>query len=67
MNFTHLRTLKLNGASVKELPSSIGKLKHLRHLDFLCNLQILILNKCRDLKCLAWNIRYMTNLHHIFF
>ncbi|KAL8511270.1 hypothetical protein ACS0TY_017905 [Phlomoides rotata] len=80
MNYTRLRTLKLNGAGVKELPSAIGKLKHLRHLDlsyssicalpraFYClwNLQILILNECEDLKCLPGNMRYMTNLRHIF-
>ncbi|KAL8551720.1 hypothetical protein ACS0TY_000696 [Phlomoides rotata] len=80
MNYTRLRTLKLNGARVKELPSAIGKLKHLRHLDlsyssirtlpraFCClwNLQILILNECEDLKCLPGNMRYMTNLRHIF-
>ncbi|KAL8506833.1 hypothetical protein ACS0TY_017648 [Phlomoides rotata] len=80
MNYTRLRTLKLNGASVKELPSAIGKLKHLRHLDLsyssirtlpctfwhLCNLQILNLSKCEDLKSLPRNIRYMINLRHIF-
>ncbi|KAL8509120.1 hypothetical protein ACS0TY_016348 [Phlomoides rotata] len=80
MNYTRLRTLKLNGARVKELPSAIGKLKHLRHIDLshssiralprtfccLCNLKILNLNKCKDLMSLPEKIRYMTNLRHIF-
>ncbi|KAL8509114.1 hypothetical protein ACS0TY_016342 [Phlomoides rotata] len=80
MNYTRLRTLKLNGARVKELPSAIGKLKHLRHLDLshssicalprtfccLCNLRILILNGCKDLMSLPEKIIYMTNLRHIF-
>ncbi|KAL8508148.1 hypothetical protein ACS0TY_018641 [Phlomoides rotata] len=79
LNYTYLRTLKLNGASVKELPSAIGKLKHLRHIDLsyspistlpstfwhLCNLQILNLSKCEDLKSLPRNIRYMTNLRRM--
>ncbi|KAL8509313.1 hypothetical protein ACS0TY_016497 [Phlomoides rotata] len=79
-NYNRMRTLKLNGAAIEELPSAIGKLKHLRHLDlsdssirtlprtFCClfNLQILILNKCKDLRSLPGNIRYMTNLRHIF-
>ncbi|KAL8504982.1 hypothetical protein ACS0TY_016254 [Phlomoides rotata] len=61
-NYNRMRTLKLNGAAIEELPSAIGKLKHLRHLDlsnssirtlprtFCClfNLQILILNKLGD-------------------
>ncbi|KAL8504763.1 hypothetical protein ACS0TY_016080 [Phlomoides rotata] len=33
MNYTRLRTLKLNGVRVKKLPSAIGKLKYLRQLD----------------------------------
>ncbi|KAL8504762.1 hypothetical protein ACS0TY_016086 [Phlomoides rotata] len=80
MNYTRLRTLKLNGARIKLLPSAIGKLKHLRHLDlshssirklphaFYClwNLKILILNECEDLRSLPEEIRYMTNLRHIF-
>ncbi|KAL8504779.1 hypothetical protein ACS0TY_016096 [Phlomoides rotata] len=80
MNYNRLRTLKLNGVKMVELPSALGKLKHLRHLDLsqssihilprtffhLCNLQILNLSKCKYLKSLPRNIRYMTNLRHIF-
>ncbi|KAF2319167.1 hypothetical protein GH714_013703 [Hevea brasiliensis] len=35
--FKSLRTLKLVVADIKELPTSIGELKHLRHLDASCN------------------------------
>ncbi|CAI9753116.1 unnamed protein product [Fraxinus pennsylvanica] len=32
-NFKHLHSLKLRRANIKELPTSIGELKHLRYLD----------------------------------
>ncbi|KAL8504857.1 hypothetical protein ACS0TY_016151 [Phlomoides rotata] len=80
VNYSRLRSLKLIGAKMEELPTAIGKLKHLRHLDltrssirtlprtFCClsNLEILILSYCRELKCLPRNIRHMTSLRHIF-
>ncbi|KAL8503753.1 hypothetical protein ACS0TY_022463 [Phlomoides rotata] len=81
MNYDRLRILKLYWAiEIEELPSEIGKLKHMRLLDlsrsgihtlprtFCClsNLQILILNHCYRLKSLPKNIKHMTNLRHIF-
>ncbi|KAL8504856.1 hypothetical protein ACS0TY_016151 [Phlomoides rotata] len=80
INYSRLRTLKIIGAKMEELPTAIGKLKHLRALDltrssirtlprtFCClsNLEILILNDCRKLKSLPRNIRHMINLRHIF-
>ncbi|KAL8499110.1 hypothetical protein ACS0TY_022180 [Phlomoides rotata] len=80
MNCNRLRIIKLNQIDVKELPSAIGKLKQLRCLKlsgssirtlphtFCClyNLQILILNHCRQLQSLPKNIRCMSNLRHIF-
>ncbi|KAH6776596.1 hypothetical protein C2S52_014157 [Perilla frutescens var. hirtella] len=79
-NYTRLRILKLNDESVENLPMAIGKLKHLRYLDLsrsnicslhpifstLWNLQILNLRYCHRLRSLPKDIRYMTNLRHIF-
>ncbi|KAL8474288.1 hypothetical protein ACS0TY_030933 [Phlomoides rotata] len=80
MSYSHLRTLKIIGAKMEELPTTIGKLKHLWHLDltrssirtlprtFCClsNLEILILSDCYELKSLPGNIRHMTSFRHIF-
>lgn len=76
-----MRTLKLDGASLKELPASIGKLKHLRYLDIswtairvlpesitkLYNLQTLRFMNCELLGKLPSQMRNMVNLRHIYF
>lgn len=80
-SFRSLRTLKLDGASLKELPASIGKLKHLRYLDIswtairvlpefitkLYNLQTLRFMNCELLGKLPSQMRNMVNLRHIYF
>ncbi|XP_059428669.1 putative disease resistance protein RGA4 [Corylus avellana] len=75
-----LRVLVLDGIIFNFLPSSIGKLKHLRFLDFslnrnlkklpnsitmLQNLQTLILSYCWKLEELPRDIKKLVNLRHL--
>ncbi|KAK4566311.1 hypothetical protein RGQ29_002528 [Quercus rubra] len=80
-NFECLRVLKLYGGSIKELPSSIGLLIHLRLLSIsstsiealpkaitkLYNLQTLRINFCDNLKELPKDLKILINLRHIYF
>ncbi|KAJ6298271.1 hypothetical protein OIU76_019421 [Salix suchowensis] len=70
---------RLRCKDLVELPNSIGKLKHLQHLDLsatsirklpncvigLCNLETLILRQCKDLTVLPTNMASLMNLHHL--
>ncbi|XP_050370969.1 putative disease resistance RPP13-like protein 1 [Argentina anserina] len=74
-----LRMLNLNGDGIVELPSSIGKLKHLRHFDLsfteikklpdeictLYNLQTLLLWCCKSLIELPTELGRLVNLRHL--
>jgi len=75
-----LRVLDLHGGDLHFLPSSIGKLKHLRYLDLswnfeleklpnsitrLQNLQTLRLSNCVSLKELPRGIKRLVNLRHL--
>ncbi|KAF5447788.1 hypothetical protein F2P56_033311 [Juglans regia] len=77
-----LRVLNLSlSPNFAELPDSIGKMKHLRHLDVsltaitklpdsickLCNLQTLKISKCRSLTVLPRDIHKLINLRHLDF
>ncbi|KAL4600407.1 hypothetical protein ACB092_11G197500 [Castanea dentata] len=79
-NFNYLRTLNLSELNLRVVPHSIGKLKHLRYLDFssnkgieflpnsttkLLNLQTLKLNECRSLKELPLGLKDLVNLRHL--
>jgi hypothetical protein len=79
-SFKCLRMLELYVRDFHFLPSSIGKLKHLRYLDLsgsyylkklpnsitrLQNLQTLILSLCEKLKELPKDIKKLVNLRHL--
>ncbi|KAM3686476.1 hypothetical protein ACJW31_10G005400 [Castanea mollissima] len=78
--FKFLRLLDLNNTSIRIVPHSIGKLKHLRYLDLsnnreikilpnsitrLQNLETLNLCYCRGLIELPKNISKLVNLRHL--
>ncbi|KAG7950905.1 hypothetical protein I3843_13G140600 [Carya illinoinensis] len=75
-----LRVLNLSSSlKLTELPDSIGKMKHLRHLDVsltpirklpdsickLCNLQTLRIALCNNLTVLPRDIHKLINLRHL--
>ncbi|XP_042955986.1 putative disease resistance protein At3g14460 [Carya illinoinensis] len=75
-----LRVLNLSSSlKLTELPDSIGKMKHLRHLDVsltpirklpdsickLCNLQTLRISLCNNLTVLPRDIHKLINLRHL--
>jgi len=79
-SFKCLRALSLDRSDIKEVPNSIGKLKHLRYLDLsqnwhikllpasitkLLNLQTLRLDYCDKLKELPEDIANLINLRHL--
>ncbi|XP_048330613.2 putative disease resistance protein RGA4 [Ziziphus jujuba] len=78
-NLKLLRTLNLQNLNMREVPKSIGKLKHLRYLDLsenwfealpnsitkLHNLQTLKLNSCKQLGMLPKNINKLVNLRNL--
>ncbi|CAB4267251.1 unnamed protein product [Prunus armeniaca] len=75
-----IRTLKLKGNSIKEVPESIGGLVHLRYLDLsrnplkelpdsvgnLFNLETLRLMYCHGLRELPVSLRKLVNLKHLY-
>ncbi|XP_059450842.1 putative disease resistance protein RGA1 [Corylus avellana] len=79
-SFKCLRALNLSRSSIQKVPSSIGKLEHLRFLDLsrnadikllpasitkLQNLQTLRLDFCRGLKELPEDTRNLISLRHL--
>ncbi|KAF9671887.1 hypothetical protein SADUNF_Sadunf12G0097200 [Salix dunnii] len=77
---TCIRSLNVSGSSIKEIPKEVGKLIHLRHLNFkgcrklvslsetmcdLCNLQSLNVFQCSSLKELPQAIVKLVNLRHL--
>ncbi|KAF9660610.1 hypothetical protein SADUNF_SadunfUnG0007300 [Salix dunnii] len=78
-NLSCLRTLKLANCGIEEVPSNIGKLIHLRHVDLsrneikelpeemceLYNMQTLHVSGCRKLEKLPDNIGKLIKLRHL--
>ncbi|EEF42990.1 putative disease resistance protein RGA1 [Ricinus communis] len=78
--FKCLRALDLHHSCIRQLPYTIGKLKHLRYLDlsdngdfkslpcFICNLynlQTLLLSNCTSLQCLPRDLGKLISLRHL--
>ncbi|XP_022878966.1 putative disease resistance protein RGA4 [Olea europaea var. sylvestris] len=81
-DFKHLHSLKLCDANIKELPTSIGTLKHLRYLyvsenhllttlpESICklyNLQTLRILRCLSFLNLPRDMRFLIRLRHLCF
>jgi len=78
-NLSCLRTLKLSGCGIEEVPSNIGKLIHLRHVDLskneirelpeemceLYNMLTLDVSDCKKLERLPDNIGRLVKLRHL--
>jgi hypothetical protein len=78
-NLSCLRTLKLSGCGIEEVPSNIGKLIHLRHVDLsrnrirelpeemceLYNMLTLDVSFCSELERLPDNIGRLVKLRHL--
>jgi Leucine-rich repeat (LRR) protein len=78
-NLSCLRTLKLSGCGIEEVPSNIGKLIHLRHVDLsrnrirelpeemceLYNMLTLDVSSCSKLERLPDNIGRLVKLRHL--
>ncbi|XP_011003024.1 PREDICTED: putative disease resistance protein RGA3 [Populus euphratica] len=78
-NLSCLRTLKLSGCGIEEVPSNIGKLIHLRHVDLsgnkirelpeemceLYNMLTLNVSFCNKLERLPDNIGRLVKLRHL--